>query len=139
LRVVESRTIVDAVDDSARDIQLRVPIDALPDLVRKAIAAVPVATAVEIRADGAVVGRRTNFAAFAETTVLSFHATGPSSTRVRVEAVTAAAFGFIPGRRLPIQSMESGTAVIAELQQLVERRRDSDSDSDPRQPGSLRS
>jgi len=100
-------------------ITLRVAVDAVPGLLRRAVAAVPKATVVEIRNDGAVIGRRTNFAALAETTELSFHAIGEKTSRVDVEATADIGLFFRRQSGAHVQLMETAKAVIVELQRLA--------------------
>ncbi|WJX99508.1 hypothetical protein [Curtobacterium sp. 458] len=61
-----------------------VPLAEVPALLQRAVDTVPGAAAMEIREDGAVVGRRTSFALRAENIVFAFHREGPSSSRVEI-------------------------------------------------------
>ncbi|GAA3338470.1 hypothetical protein GCM10017714_09840 [Curtobacterium pusillum] len=63
---------------------LPVPLDAVPALVEQAVHAVPGAAVMEVRPDGAVIGRRTSFALRAENIVLAFRSEGPASSRVEI-------------------------------------------------------
>ncbi|KTR02248.1 hypothetical protein [Curtobacterium luteum] len=74
-----------------------IPLAEVPALLQRAVDAVPGAAAMEIRADGAVVGRRTSFALRAENIVFAFHREGPSSSRVEIlrEGRDGADFGRV--------------------------------------------
>ncbi|MDR6575089.1 hypothetical protein J2X60_003759 [Curtobacterium sp. 320] len=61
-----------------------VPLDAVPELLDRAVHAVPGAAAMEIRPDGAVIGRRTSFALRADNIVMTFSREGPTSSRVEI-------------------------------------------------------
>ncbi|WP_281264401.1 hypothetical protein [Curtobacterium sp. 9128] len=63
---------------------LSVPVADVPALFNQAVEAVPGAAAMEVRADGAVVGRRTSFALRAENIVLSFERVDATHSRVRI-------------------------------------------------------
>ena len=63
---------------------LPVALAALPALFQRAVDAVPGAAAMEVRDDGAVVGRRTSFALRAENIVFTFRREGPESSRVQI-------------------------------------------------------
>lgn len=103
-----------------QETELPVGIGALPQFVRQAVSAVPNATAVEIRADGAILGRRTNLAFFVQTTVLSFHAMSRSSTRVDVESAARGFLGGMSRQGAPGEAPYTAKAVIAELQRLAD-------------------
>ena len=60
------------------------PLADLPGALNRAVHAVPGAAAIEIRADGAVIGRRTSFAARAENIVFTFERIDAGSSRVRI-------------------------------------------------------
>jgi len=68
-----------------------VPLDEVPELLDRAVHAVPGAAAMEIRPDGAVIGRRTSFAVRAENIVMTFSREGPCprAWRSSARAVTA--------------------------------------------------
>ncbi|WP_148287025.1 hypothetical protein [Curtobacterium sp. B18] len=51
---------------------LPVPLAEVPELLDRAVHAVPGAAAMEVRPDGAVIGRRTSFALRAENIVMTF-------------------------------------------------------------------
>jgi hypothetical protein len=63
---------------------LPVPLAAVPALLQHAVDAVPGAAAMEIRDDGAVVARRTSFAARAENIVFAFGSEGAGRSRVQI-------------------------------------------------------
>ena len=63
---------------------LSVPVADVPALFNQAVEAIPGAAAMEVRADGAVVGRRTSFALRAENIVLSFERVDATHSRVRI-------------------------------------------------------
>ncbi|WIB61805.1 hypothetical protein DEJ13_08230 [Curtobacterium sp. MCLR17_007] len=63
---------------------LPLPLPEVPAVLRRAIDAVPGAAAMEIRADGAVIGRRTSFAVRAENIVMAFEPIDATSSRVRI-------------------------------------------------------
>lgn len=65
-------------------VDLPVPLEDVPALLHRAVDAVPGAAAMEVRPDGAVVGRRTSFALRAENIVFAFHRRGPTSSRVEI-------------------------------------------------------
>ena len=65
-------------------IVLPVRLDAVPALFRQAVDAVPGAAAMEVRDDGAVVARRTSFAARAENIVFSFRREALGTSRVAI-------------------------------------------------------
>ena len=120
-RAVEERATIRFVAGS-ETIQLAVGVDAVPDLMRRAVAAVPRATVVEVRADGAVIGRRTNMAIAAETTVLCFRATGMGTSEVKVISATRGFLGGMPRQRGLGELPETAKAVMAELQRLAVER-----------------
>lgn len=88
-----------------------VPLGEVPALLRRAVDAVPGAAAMEIREDGAVVGRRTSFALRAENIVFAFHREGPSSSRV--EILREGRDGLDSGRVLFVTPM--ARAILSEL------------------------
>jgi len=63
---------------------LAVPLAAVPALLQRAVDAVPGAAAMEVRDDGAVVARRTSFAARAENIVFAFRSEGAGRSRVQI-------------------------------------------------------
>ncbi|MEK6309949.1 MULTISPECIES: hypothetical protein [Curtobacterium] len=88
-----------------------VPLALVPSLLRRAVDAVPGAAAMEIRDDGAVVGRRTSFALRAENIVFAFHREGLSSSRV--EILREGRDGLDAGRVLFVSPM--ARAILREL------------------------
>jgi hypothetical protein len=91
---------------------LPVPLDAVPGLVERAVHAVPGAATMEIRDDGAVIGRRTSFALRAENIVLVFRSDGPG--RSRVEILREGRDGLSYGQVLFVTPM--ARALLAALQ-----------------------
>jgi|GEM_PF-4284907 len=63
---------------------LRVPLAAVPALLQRAVDEVPGAATMEVRDDGAVVGRRTSFAVRAENIVFAFRSEGVNASRVQI-------------------------------------------------------
>lgn len=63
---------------------LAVPLVDLPDVLQHAVDIVPGAAAMEIRDDGAVIARRTSFAARAENIVIRFEPVDPTHSRIRI-------------------------------------------------------
>ena len=82
---------------------LSVPLAEVPPAVQRAVDTVPAAAAMEIRADGAVIGRRTSFALRAENIVLSFERVDAGSSRVRI--IREGRDGFDAGRTLFVSPM----------------------------------
>jgi hypothetical protein len=94
---------------------LNVPVEAVPDLIRKAVDSVPHAHLIEVLADEALVGRRTNFATMSEATRFSFHRLGGASTEVRAEATNGGVVGFV---RQPGVVADVGKSVMDRMVQL---------------------
>ncbi|MFJ3035768.1 hypothetical protein ACIPC2_15265 [Curtobacterium pusillum] len=65
-------------------VTLSVPLAVVPALFRQAVDAVPGAATMEVRDDGAVVARRTSFAARAENIVFAFRRAGHGSSTVQI-------------------------------------------------------
>ena len=82
---------------------LSVPLAEVPPAVQRAVDTVPAAAAMEIRADGAVIGRRTSFALRAENIVLSFERVDAGSSRVRI--IREGRDGLDAGRTLFVSPM----------------------------------
>lgn len=90
---------------------LPVPLTDVPALFHQAVDAVQGAAAMEVRADGAVVGRRTSFALRAENIVLSFERLDATHSRVRI--VREGRDGLDLGRALFVSPM--ARALLAAL------------------------
>jgi hypothetical protein len=88
-----------------------VPLAEVPVLLQRAVDAVPGAAAMEIRPDGAVVGRRTSFAARAENIVFAFHR--ETATSARVEILREGRDGLSSGQVLWVTPM--ARSILAEL------------------------
>jgi hypothetical protein len=105
------------------DVIVDVPLEALPELLRQAVSTVHGATLIEVRPDGALTGRRSNFAMGSETTRFTFHARTAGGCDVHAEATNNGGFAsasvrgskFVPGALL-----ETGRAVLNALVHVAE-------------------
>ncbi|MET4705385.1 hypothetical protein [Frigoribacterium sp. UYMn621] len=94
---------------------LSAPLEALPDLIRQAVETIPRATLIEVRPDGALVARKTNFAIASESTRFSFHSRPKGGSEVRAESSSGGALGFVS---YPEVVAETGRAVLDALVHL---------------------
>lgn len=94
-------------------LSLDVAVEALPELMRRAVEAVPRAILIEVLPEGALIGRRTNFALTSETTRFSFHAVDPSHSEVRAESTNAGMFALVPMKGIVA---DTGRAVLDALE-----------------------
>ena len=95
------------------------PIADLPGLLTKAVHSVSGASLIEVRADGAIVARRTNFALASESTRFSFHDLLDGKSEVRAESTNGGALGFIAYKHVV---GEVGRSVLDALVQLARER-----------------
>ena len=109
-----------------------VPLDDVPDALDRAVRAVPGAAAIEIRADGAVIGRRTSFALRAENIVLTFERVDAGASRVRI--IREGRDGLDLGRTLVVSPL--ARALLAALRS-PDADADADADAAPRPSGLL--
>ncbi|WIB65761.1 hypothetical protein [Curtobacterium sp. MCBD17_040] len=96
------------------------PVDALPELLRAAVRTVAGATLIEVRPDGALVGRRSNFALGSETTRFTFSARPDGSSEVTAEATNGgsiASTALLGSNFTRGALLENGRAVLNALAQ----------------------
>jgi hypothetical protein len=92
-------------------VSLPVPLAVVPALFQQAVDAVPGAATMEVRDDGAVVARRTSFAARAENVVFAFRRAGPASSTVQI--IREGRDGLSSGRVLFVTPM--ARSILREL------------------------
>jgi len=104
---------------------VNVSLEELPAVFKEAVGAVPSATIIEVRPNGAIVGRRTTFAAMSETTRFAFKRRDVGTSEVEVLGTTGGVLGLASFRgeiESPGMVLDTGRAVLRSLDEILVRR-----------------